>query len=150
MSRRRFRAMPAPARSGGFNIGVTMTPTVTVPATSATNVGGATPSGPVILVATIAPSDIGAPAEANGCSWIAFMRGVGDAATIEWSLVWDTSSEYGEQIVYSGAFDNAVIGILTGTFDIYWIDVTATVNGTAYTTRIGSERGSGDNAACSF
>ncbi len=76
------------------------------------------------------------------------MRGVNDLSTVVWSLTWDGMDA--DQIVYYGALDTNVIGIIAGTYDIYWIDVTCTIDGVAYTVRIGAERGSGETAACSF
>lgn len=149
--RRRIQAVPIPGASSSFAIGVTMTPLVaTTPA--ATGTAGVTdPVGPMIFITDITLDDIGAGEGGGDCSWIAIMSGIGSGADVVWSLSW-SDMEISEGAVLHGAFSDSTIGIVTTNSAIYWIDVTCTVNGVAYTTRIGKEEGSEEliNYACAF
>lgn len=128
MTRRRFRATPAPAVPSGFAIGVTMTPVAPVVAARETVCGEIT--GPVVI-----------PGDAGGgypCSWLVFMRGVFEGDEIEWVAEW--AGMDGDYIgaVSFGVIDEyasqpmiaQLVNSTSGSID--WIDISAIVNGTTY------------------
>lgn len=146
----RFRATPIPQRVGSLNIGISLTPTAPTVRTAAA--AGASSDGAELYVVNdlVLPADIGAPEDANGCSWIVLLMGVSAGSVVEWSVTWEGMDDFNAGGVHYGSLGLWSIGILTSSFDVYWIDVTATVDGVAVTQRIGALRDSGDTAACAF
>lgn len=150
--RRRIQAVPIPGASSSFAIGVTMTPLVTIPAITSTGSTGTTdPVGPLVFEAFLSLDDIGQGSGGQACSWIALMSGVGSGADVVWSIAWDDMDSDIVPRVFYGAFTDTTIGIVCPNVDVLWIDVTCTVNGIQYTSRIGKETNEEPgNYACSY
>lgn len=124
--RRRFRAMPAPASAGGFNIGVTLAP---LGADQLGNGGRGNPTGPVI---------IGGGYFGYRCTWLVFMRGVGALDVVEWVLEWAGMDGDFAGSVYFGTSDEdagqPMIAqvVVSESGSIEWLDISAIVNGVTY------------------
>lgn len=126
--RRRFRAMPAPANAGGFNIGVTLAP---LGADQLGNGGRGNPTGPVI---------IGGQAGwgGYGCAWLVFMRGVSSLDVVEWVIEWAGMDGDFAGAVSFGVSDEVasqpmIAQIVVSESDsIEWLDISAIVNGVTY------------------
>lgn len=85
MSRRRFRAIPAPPRATGFAIGITMQAAGGI-ARRPQAEGEATPSaitGP-FAATNSTPYTFGEP-----CGWLVYMLGIGPDDECVWSMTWD-------------------------------------------------------------
>lgn len=132
MTRRRFRATPAPAVPSGFAIGVTMTPVApaSAPVVAAREAVCGEVTGPVVIG--------GNPGGGYPCTWLVFMRGVFEGDEIEWIAEWaGMDGDYIGSVTFGVSDETAsqpmiaqILNSESGSID--WIDITAIVNGTTY------------------
>lgn len=127
MTRRRYRALPTPSATGGFNIGVTLAP---LGADQLGNGGRGQPTGPVVID--------GGAGGGYPCAWLVFMRGVSSLDVIEWVLEWaGMDGDFAGSVLFAVADENAsqpMIAqiVLSASGSIEWIDISAIVNGVTY------------------